>query len=106
MILLLRFRPPEPVEARKFTQILFVLAISFGCYIHGTTISYPALLVYGLTKTNATDRRSDSHNGSDDDASNTTDDDWGHGILPETLPFYVYKDDIALIGKMSRVSEC
>ena len=42
------------MEARKFTQIIFVLAVSFGCFIHGTTVSYPSVLMPGLEKTNAT----------------------------------------------------
>ena len=74
------------MEARKFTQIIFVLAVSFGCFIHGTTVSYPSVLMPGLKKTNASAGNSSNSSSSGD-------------IFPETLPFFVYKDDISLMGE-------
>jgi hypothetical protein len=96
-ILFFHFSPPEPVEARKFTQILFVVAVSFGCYIHGTTVSYPSVFVPGLTATNATKRKNDSSEGGNGSSSSSS---WTEGLLPETLPYYVYQEDIALIGSL------
>ena len=90
------FRPTEPVRARKFTQILFVVAISFGCYIHGTSVSYPSVLTIGLEETNKTERRASNESADENDTEVV--DYWGDGLFPEALPFFVYGDDIALIG--------
>ena len=78
------------MEARKFTQIIFVLAVSFGCFIHGTTVSYPSVLMPGLEKTNATKAAA----GNNSNSSSSSGD-----IFPETLPFFVYDDDISLMGE-------
>ncbi|TRY78837.1 hypothetical protein TCAL_06755 [Tigriopus californicus] len=66
-------------EARNFTQILAVLAVSFGCYIHGTTVTFPAVfwpLMVHANSTNAT---------------------LPHSLFNYSLPFHVYNEDRALI---------
>ena len=81
------------MEARKFTQIIFVLAVSFGCFIHGTTVSYPSVFMPGLMETNATKSNSSNSNNSSSNSSSG-------GLFPDTLPFYVYDEDISLMGEI------
>lgn len=38
----------QPQRARRWTQILFVLIVSFGAFIHGTTVTLPAVFIPGL----------------------------------------------------------
>ena len=66
-----------------------MLAVSFGCFIHGTTVSYPSVFMPGLEKTNATKNNSSSN------SSNSS----SGGLFPDTLPFYVYDEDISLMGE-------
>jgi len=63
-------------QARKLTTILAVTAISFGAYIHGTTVAFPAVAIPSLKKSNM----------SEEDAP--------------ILPFHLTSDDISLIGKI------
>ena len=44
------FSPPK--SARKVTQILAVVAVSFGAYIHGTTVVFPAVAIPSLKRSN------------------------------------------------------
>ena len=41
-------------EARNATQILAVIAVSFGAYIYGTTVVFPAVANPSLRKSNKT----------------------------------------------------
>ena len=77
------------MEARKFTQILVVLVVSFGCYIHGTTVVFPAVFLPSYLKSNGT---WDSVEGNGSSVSNVS-------FFERPLPFYVDKQDEALIGK-------
>jgi hypothetical protein len=76
---LTHFRPAR--QARKVTQIMAVVAVSFGAYIHGTTVVYPAVAIPSLKKSNES-----GDNSTDGDA---------------LLPFHVTDDDISLIGNRS-----
>ena len=67
-----------PKKARKVTQILAVVAVSVGAFIHGTTVSFPAVAIPSLKNSNKSDNRSA------EDAY---------------MPFHVYESDISLIGK-------
>ncbi len=66
----------SPKSARKITQVLAVVAVSFGAYIHGTTVVYPAVAIPSLKKSNGSNQK-------DEDA---------------VLPFHITDDDISLIG--------
>ena len=55
------------------------MAVSFGAYIHGTTVVYPAVAIPSLKKSNGTNQK-------DEDA---------------VLPFHITDDDISLIGKVN-----
>ena len=57
-----------------------VLAVSFGAYIHGTTVVYPAVAIPSLKKSNGSVW-----------SNETTED--------AVLPFLITDDDISLIGK-------
>ncbi len=81
--MLVSARSRQPPKARVFTQILSVLAVSFGCFLHGTTVSFPAVFVPSLLKSN------------DSRGSNQSTD---SSFFSGELPFYVYTDDEALIG--------
>ena len=76
----------NPAQPRKFTQILAVLAMSFGCYIHGTTVAFPAVFVPSIVKANA------SRN------ANATYPPGESPLLPQALPFVITESSIALIG--------
>ena len=89
-------RSSDPAEARKFTQIIFVLAVSFGCFIHGTTVSYPSVFMPGLERTNATKNNNNSRNSNSSNG----------GLFPDTLPFYVYDEDISLMGERRTEKLC
>ena len=85
------FRSPN--KARKVTQILAVVAVSVGAFIHGTTVSFPAVTIPSICKSNRT-----NHNVTEiepiEEASGTS-------TITETayMPFYVTDNDIAFIGK-------
>ena len=84
------FRSPN--KARKVTQILAVVAVSVGAFIHGTTVSFPAVTIPSICKSNRT-----NHNVTEiepiEEASGTS-------TITETayMPFYVTDNDIAFIG--------
>ena len=61
-----------------------VAAVSFGAYIHGTTVVYPAVAIPSLKKSNLSV------------GLNDTDDDDGYNDA--VLPFHITDDDISLIG--------
>ena len=68
------------------------MAVSVGAFIHGTTVSFPAVTIPSICKSNRT-----SHNETDiepiEEASGTS-------TITETayMPFYVTDNDIAFIG--------
>ncbi len=70
------FRAPN--KARKVTQILAVVAVSVGAFIHGTTVTFPAVAMPSIIKSNGT-------NLEDGDA---------------VMPFHVSHNDVSLIGKI------
>ena len=63
-----------------------VAAVSFGAYIHGTTVVYPAVAIPSLKKSNLSVGLND-----------TSDDDDGYNDA--VLPFHITDDDISLIGE-------
>lgn len=65
-----------PKKARKVTQILAVVAVSFGAFNHGTTVTFPAVAIPSIIKSNNTENR-------------TSEDAF--------MPFHIYDDDISLI---------
>lgn len=91
-----------PNQARKFTQILAVLAVSFGCFIHGTTVAYPALFLPSLRKSNGT---IEPRNQSDDVAARDNDSSTSTAMFPEKLPFYIYQEDESLIGETEKQND-
>ena len=60
--------------------------MSFGCYIHGTTVAFPAVFVPSIVKANA------SRN------ANATYPPGESPLLPQALPFVITESSIALIG--------
>ena len=86
----INFSPPK--NARKITQILAVVAVSFGAYIHGTTVVFPAVAIPSLKKSNAsgTFYLESLTNESSNETSSFED---------AFLPFSITDDDISLIGK-------
>ena len=74
------FRAPK--RARKWTQILAVVAVSIGAFIHGTTVTFPAVAIPSIKASNNSDNIS--------------------AVEPNMyafMPFHVYENDISLIGK-------
>ena len=93
-----------PKKARKWTQILAVVAVSFGAFIHGTTVSFPAVAIPSLCwngSSNQCKNESEIETGDTNDelaaSENVTGDDT---FMPpfRDPPFEVVQDDIALIG--------
>ena len=81
MIDLFIFHCRAPNKARKITQILAVVAVSVGAFIHGTTVSFPAVSIPSICKSNNTNR-------TEDDAF---------------MPFFVTDNDIQYIGKKTKL---
>ena len=75
------FHCRAPNKARKITQILAVVAVSVGAFIHGTTVSFPAVSIPSICKSNNTNR-------TEDDAF---------------MPFFVTDNDIQYIGKKTKL---
>ena len=73
------------VQARRWTAVLSVIAMSFGCYIHGTTVSFPAVFIPLVTAANGTGVNVTAE--SVDDA------------LSGKLAFFIYKEQIPLFGE-------
>ena len=67
-----------PKRARKWTQILAVVAVSIGAFIHGTTVTFPAVAIPSIKASNNSDNIS---------------------AVDAFMPFHVYENDISLIGK-------
>lgn len=44
----------RPQKARKITQILAVVAVSVGAFIHGTTVTFPAVAIPSILRSNGT----------------------------------------------------
>lgn len=71
------FRQEECLN-KIFSQIFAVLAVSFGCYIHGTTVVYTAVANPSIILANGTEELL-------------------NGTHP--LPFVIYQDDINLFSE-------
>jgi len=80
-----------PQQARVFTQVLMVLAVSFGCFIHGTTVTFPAVFVPALLAANSSEKNATS-------GLSQAPADAGE-FFPEKLPFDVSNADGALLGE-------
>ena len=91
IILIILFSPPK--SARKITQILAVVAVSFGAYIHGTTVVFPAVAIPSLKKSNASGTNYIESLRGDSNESET------YNFEDAFLPFSITDDDISLIGK-------
>ena len=101
------FSPPK--NARKITQILAVVAVSFGAYIHGTTVVFPAVAIPSLKKSNASGIiyiEATSSTNESDIANNESGIDESDAVYNKSsyfqdafLPFSITDDDISLIGK-------
>jgi len=66
-----------PKRARKVTQILAVVAVSIGAFIHGTTVTFPAVAIPSIIASNKSDNTS--------------------AVSDAFMPFHVYENDISLI---------
>jgi len=66
-----------PKRARKGTQILAVVAVSIGAFIHGTTVTFPAVAIPSIIASNKSDNTS--------------------AVSDAFMPFHVYDNDISLI---------
>ena len=82
IFLLFFFRAPK--RARKWTQILAVVAVSIGAFIHGTTVTFPAVAIPTIKASNSSDNKS------------VVDD---KNVTLAYMPFHVDDNDISLIGK-------
>jgi len=77
-----------PKKARKVTQIMAVVAVSVGAFIHGTVVSFPAVAVPSIKASNA------SFNASEEMLLESNDND---SISLAYMPFLVYEENLALI---------
>ena len=96
-------------EARKFTQILAVAAVSFGACIYGTTIVFPAVAGPSLEKSNRTYTLAAEASVADDDNTtsktynSSSDNIFFYSYHPDVapLPFILYPNALAYLGKWS-----
>jgi hypothetical protein len=65
-----------------------VLAVSFGCFIQGTTVTFPAVFVPAFVAEGLTNQTETTVTSSSNDSS----------FFPSQLPFEVDKDDAKLLG--------
>lgn len=75
-----------PKRARKWTQILAVVAVSIGAFIHGTTVTFPAVAIPSIKASNNSDNIS--------------------AVEPNMyafMPFHVYENDISLIVSLAAI---
>ena len=79
-----------PKKARKVTQIMAVVAVSVGAFIHGTVVSFPAVAVPSIKASNA------SFNASEEILLKTNAVD-SNNISLAYMPFLVYEENLALI---------
>jgi len=77
-----------PKRARKWTQILAVVAVSIGAFIHGTTVTFPAVAIPTIKASNNSDNKS------------VVDD---KNVTLAYMPFHVDENDISLIVSLAAI---
>jgi len=115
-------QPPRSHEARQFTQILAVAAVSFGASIYGTTIAFHAVAEASLktsnrsTWDNSSFAESDTLNQSDGSSGGgpiargecynlTSGQSLFHSYTPEVvaLPFVLYPNTLAYLASIPAI---
>ena len=74
-----------PKKARKVTQILAVVVMSVGAFIHGTTVTFPAVAIPSIISSNKSDNNQSTEPEPEEDEA-------------AYMPFHVSHNDISLIG--------